>query len=293
MGRGGRRLQRNLIVLCDGTGNEVEGDLSNVLKLYRMAIKDERQKVFYEPGVGTIGDDDAWARIRRNIRSVWGLATGMGLDDNILSAYRFLCSVHEPGDRIFLFGFSRGAYTVRALAGLIHMVGLLYPEQSNLANYALTSYKRSSRLDDLHIAWDFKRIVGGRRATIHFLGLWDTVASMIVPRPDRLYLPSLQRLPFTRENPSVRAVRHAMAIDERRRMFRMNRWVDDQPFVEDPFAEPADRVAQDVKQVWFMGVHADIGGGYPELESGLSKFPLLWMLEEAMVYRKVSVDLGP
>lgn len=278
-------MARNLVVLCDGTGNEVEGDLSNVLKLYRMALKDDRQHVFYEPGVGTIGDDDAWGRIKQNIRSVRGLAFGVGLDDNILSAYRFLCATHQPDDRIFLVGFSRGAYAVRALAGLIHMVGLLHPDQLNLANFALTSYKRSAERNNLRLAWNFSRIVGARKVTIHFLGLWDTVASLIVPRPDRFYLPSLQMLPFTRENPSVRAVRHAMAIDERRRLFRLNRWFDSQPYTPDPFApEPDEPRKQDVRQVWFAGVHSDIGGGYPEAESGLSKFPLIWMVDEARAH---------
>lgn len=275
---------RNLVVMCDGTGNSVDGDLSNVLKLYRIARKDERQRVFYDPGIGTVGMESSWARLRQNARAAFGLATGAGLDGNALEAYSFLCGAWRLGDRIMLFGFSRGAYTVRMLAGLIHMIGLLRPDQLNLCGNALRAYKRSAERDDLHIAWDFQRVVGSRTATIHFMGLWDTVASMIVPRPDRLYIPSLQQLPYTRTNPSVRAVRHAMAIDERRRMFRLNRWIEPQPFVEDRFAHPRAEVPQDVAQMWFAGVHADIGGGYPEKESGLSKFPLAWMVDEAAAH---------
>ncbi|MEH3036196.1 MAG: DUF2235 domain-containing protein [Sphingomonas adhaesiva] len=275
---------RNLVAMCDGTGNHVEGDLSNVLKLFRVTVRDERQRVFYDPGVGTIARDSAWSRLKQRSAAVFGLVTGAGLDDNILDAYRFLCLSYQPGDRIFLFGFSRGAYTVRALAGLIHMVGLLPPDQVGLAEQALNAYKHSAERNDLHVAWDFSRILGGRPVRIHFVGVWDTVASMIVPRRDRMYLPSLRTLPYTRRNPSVRAFRHAMAIDERRRMFRLNRWVEPQRYVEDPFGSGADGVPQDVAQRWFPGVHSDIGGGYPEPESALSKGPLLWMAEEARAH---------
>ncbi len=151
------------------------------------------------------------------------MATGAGLDDNILRAYRYLCENYRKGDRIFMFGFSRGAYTVRALAGMIHMVGLLRVDQINLAGFALNAYKHAAERENLHVAWDFARVMRSRTVSIHFVGVWDTVASMIVPRPDRFYIPSLRMLPYTRVNPNVRAFRHAMAIDERRRMFRLNR----------------------------------------------------------------------
>jgi uncharacterized protein (DUF2235 family) len=281
--RTGEAMARNIVVFCDGTGNEVEGNLSNVLKLFRIAKKSPRQHVYYNPGIGTIGHRDAWARIKQSTRAAFGLATGYGIDRDILGAYEFICTHYETGDAIFLFGFSRGAYTVRAVAGLIHLLGLLAPDQLNLATYALTAYKRASEKDDLSIAWNFRRIVGARRVTIEFVGVWDTVASVIVPRGDRL-LPSLQTLPYTRSNPSVRVFRHAMAIDERRRMFRLNHWRAPQPFVANPFRAQRAEVAQDIKQVWFAGVHSDIGGGYPEEESGLSKFPLLWMIDEAALY---------
>lgn len=273
--------QRNLIVLCDGTSNQVEGDLSNVLKLYRIADQDSGQRVFYDPGVGTIGSDSAWARLRQKVSSVLSMATGAGLDDNIVDAYRFLCSTYRDGDRIFLFGFSRGAYTVRALAGLIHTIGILQPDQVNLASFALNAYKHAAEKENLRVAWDFAHVVRTRRAVLHFVGVWDTVASMIVPRPDRMYVPSLRTLPYTRVNPSVRIFRHAMAIDERRRMFRLNRWTDGQEFIEDPFAEPPSHVPQDSVQMWFAGNHSDVGGGYPEEVSGLSKYPLEWIVREA------------
>lgn len=276
---GSKPPSRNLIVCCDGTSNEIGANLTNVLKLYRILEKDDQQRVFYDPGVGTIGQLAMWGRLRQKLGEFLGLATGYGLDDNILDAYRWLSANYQDGDRIFLFGFSRGAYTVRALAGLIHMIGLLSADQESITDYALTAYKRAAEKDDLPIAWQFQRISEARDVTIHFLGVWDTVASVIVPRPDRLYLPSMQFLPYTKQNPRVRIFRHALAIDERRSMFRNYNWNPDQEFSQRRFGKT--KVAQDSKQVWFAGVHADVGGGYPEGESGIAKFPLGWMLDEA------------
>jgi len=274
-------MAKNIVIFGDGTGNEVEGNLSNVLKLFRICTKSADQVVYYNPGVGTIASDDAWSRFKKEFWSLFGLATGYGLDDEIKSAYRFLCERWQPGDRIYLFGFSRGAYTVRALAGFIYMVGLLPSDQANLIDYALTAYKRSAAKNLLPLAWSFGRVTGGRPVPIEFVGVWDTVASVIVPRWDRV-LPTLQTLPYTATNPSVKTFRHAMSIGERRRMFRLNRWKSPQPFVENPFDKDAPEVAQDIKQVWFAGVHSDVGGGYPENESGPSKYPLAWMIQQAI-----------
>jgi uncharacterized protein (DUF2235 family) len=306
-------VSKNIVICCDGTGNEIGTTISNVLKLFRILEKSNRQRVYYSAGVGTIGQQNAWQRFRQKARSVFGLATGQGLDDDVLAAYRFLCASYEPGDSVWLFGFSRGAYTVRVLAAFTHVMGLLPTDQLNLAGYALSAYKRSSepnqenqgstepqagsglphadRADDvdqddrtqskaLEAAWHFSRVAGGNPVRFEFLGVWDTVASVIVPRDDRL-LPDLQSLRFTRTNSSVKTFRHAIAIDERRRMFRLNRWNQPQPFLPNPF-QRSSAVEQDIKQVWFSGVHADVGGGYPETESSLSKFPLAWMVEEAV-----------
>lgn len=291
-------MPKNIVILCDGTGNEIGVTISNVLKLFRVLDKNGEQRVWYNAGVGTIGQQNPWTRFLQNLRGVFGLATGLGLDDHVLAAYRFLCSNFEKGDRIYLFGFSRGAYTVRALAGFIHVMGLVRPDQLNIAGYAWSSYKRSSAKDKsratpgrprsgddrakmsaLEEAWHFSRVIGGKPVTIEFVGVWDTVASVIVPRYEQLSF-SLQTLRFTRTNPSVRIFRQAIAIDERRRMFRLNRWTDDQDHRPDPFNRDKD-IDQDIKQVWFAGVHADVGGGYEEKESGLSKYPLAWMIEEA------------
>jgi uncharacterized protein (DUF2235 family) len=279
-------MAKNIVICCDGTGNQVSSNpavgsfSSNILKLFQIVEKDAAQRVRYQPGVGTIGTDDAWTRLKQNTKAVFELATGYGLDDEILGAYRFLVEQYMDGDAVFLFGFSRGSYTVRALAAFIHMVGLLNPDQANISDYALTSYKQSSEQNDFHLAWDFGRITAARRITIKFIGVWDTVASLIVPRWDRL-IPTLQTLPYTATNSSVEIFRQAMAIDERRRLFRLNRWRQPQDFIANPFDSHTPKVAQDIKQVWFAGVHSDVGGGYPENESGLSKFPLAWLIDEA------------
>lgn len=274
-------MAKNILVCCDGTGNEVEANLSNVLKLYRMAKTDELQRIFYDPGIGTIGRSSAWHRIRQDIASVWGLMTGAGLDAKILQAYTFLVQIYEEGDRIFLFGYSRGAYTARAVAAFVNLIGLLEPDQLNLAGYALRAYKSVNEKRGFDFARNFRRVVRGRAVPIHFLGVWDTVASVMVPRWHRFPPVTLQQLPFTRKNPSVANFRQAMAIDERRRMFRLNRWTEPQSHDLNPFDEiPV--MPQDVQQMWFAGGHGDVGGGYPEKESALSKFPLQWMVEEAV-----------
>jgi uncharacterized protein (DUF2235 family) len=298
---------KNIVVCCDGTGNEISENISNVLKLYRTLRKTGKttpnQVVFYDPGVGTLARPDPWTKFRQDAIAVLGLATGYGLDDNVLAAYGFLINHYEEGDDIFLFGFSRGAYTVRVLAGLVHRLGLLWPQQHNLAGAALTAYKQvdpskpqippqapaedadgpmpTSKEDS---AAQFARIVSSRWPTIKFMGVWDTVASVIVPRPDRLYAPSLQILANTRNNPSVRIFRQAIAIDERRRMFRLQPWDDPQTFMTNRFSATNNAQPQDIRQVWFCGVHGDVGGGYPEQESGLSKFPLIWMINEAVAH---------
>jgi uncharacterized protein (DUF2235 family) len=301
---------RNIVICCDGTGNEISENISNVLKLYRCLRKTEkttpRQLVFYDPGVGTLARPDVWHKLRQDFNAILGLATGYGLDDNVLDAYQFLVNNYQDGDQIYLFGFSRGAYTVRVLAGLIHKVGLVSPQQVNLAGSGLIAYKQfssdgqpglgpeqrrladaagdddgplpASRYDN---AAQFARILSTRWPTIRFVGVWDTVASVIVPRPDRFYWPSLEELAFTAQNPSVKTFRQAISIDERRRMFRLKKWDEPQTHLHNRFND-AHAEPQDILQVWFAGAHGDIGGGYPEQQSGLSKYPLLWMIEEAV-----------
>ena len=285
-------MPKDIVICCDGTGNEINSTISNVLKLFRVLEKDANQRVYYHPGVGTIGLQSTWERLKQEAYGVFSLATGAGLDEDTLAAYRFLCETYQSGDRVWLFGFSRGAYTVRVLAAFIQLIGLLPPDQIDLAGYAFTAYKNASARSQtshasadgkpafLDEAWHFSQVAGGYHIPIEFIGVWDTVNSVIVPRQDQFLL-DLQTLVYTRTNPSVKKFRQAMSIDERRRMFRLNRWVDPQKYRPDRF-DASTAVDQDIRQVWFAGVHGDVGGSYPETESGLSKFPLLWMIEQAV-----------
>lgn len=271
-------MARNLILLLDGTSNEVNNNLTNVVKLFRCAERSDSQRVFYHPGIGTVPLVTDWSPTTQSAMAAFGLATGWGLDASILASYCYLVDTYQPGDRIFLFGFSRGAYTARAVAGLVHLLGLLEPDQRNLVDYALKAYKRAFREDSLEAAWQFRRVIGGRRVPIHFLGVWDTVASVFF-RPGLFRLPTQSFLPYTKSNPSVRVFRQAAAIDERRRMFRLYNWIPGQSFKPDPFAEAEG--PQNQQTVWFAGDHSDVGGGWAEDESQIAKFPLDWMTREA------------
>ena len=138
---------KNIVICCDGTGNEISENISNVLNLYLCLRKREgkspQQIVYYDPGVGTLARPNPWKKLVQDASAIFGLATGYAFDDNVLAAYDFLVRNYEDGDAIYLFGFSLGAFNVRVLAGLIHKVGLIWPDQANLAGSALSAYKQS------------------------------------------------------------------------------------------------------------------------------------------------------
>lgn len=249
----------NIVICCDGTSNEVGEHNTNVVKLYRMLERSNRQVCFYDPGVGTFSSPAALTVMGRALSKLAGKAFGAGLTQNIEEAYAFLMRTWQPGDRIYLFGFSRGAYTARAVAAMLHKCGLLDPSHEHLIPYA-TKIARTWKEEDSHHAFT---AMFARPCPVHFLGLWDTVKSV-----GWVWTPVT--LPFTLRNPSVGIVRHALAIDERRAFFRQNMW-------GKPFAN------QDVKEVWFAGVHSDVGGSYPDSESGLAQIALEWMAKEAAV----------
>lgn len=291
---------KNIVVCLDGTGNQIEENISNVLKLYRSLDKGDtrepRQVVFYDQGVGTIGQKGTWGVLSQKAASIWSLATGHGLDDNVLRAYTFIAQnfcqgqvrdadglVSDQFDRIYIFGYSRGAHTARVLAAFIYHIGILKPEQLNLAGAALTAYKRDgSKTGETEVS-AFRRITQAPSVPIEFLGVWDTVSSMIVPREDRFLIPTIEKLPNTRSNPGVRVFRHAMAIDEARYMFRLDPWDEGQEFKYNVHAS-GERKDQDCQQVWFAGYHGDVGGGNPRKTSGASQYPLCWMIKEAMIH---------
>ena len=278
-------MPKNIVVCCDGTGNEIETCTTNVLKLFRCLEKYAGQVVFYDPGVGTIASVKPWSQWRQDLSTVFELATGKGIDDRVLKAYQFVTQTYEEGDQIFLFGFSRGAYTVRIVAALVHAIGLLAPHQANLAEYGLKYYRQLAGRDeespDFTRLGRFKKFAGGRNVTIRFVGVWDSVSSLFEPVGGLSLLPRMRMLPFTRTNEKVQVFRQAMAIDEPRRFFRLNRWRDPQNSFIGFKDGQAVTEPQNIRQLWFAGNHSDIGGGHPEDEAGLAKFPLIWMTEEA------------
>jgi len=265
-------MAKNIIILLDGTSNEIETNRTNILRLYGVLEKAPDQIVYYDPGVGTMGGAKSWLRVFRKMSEIWGLATGWGLDQNVKEAYRFLVEnyEHDDGDKIFLFGYSRGAYTARVLAGLIHIIGIINKRNLNLLDYAYRAYKRAAedpekRSDkSLREIGLYKKVLDTPETSIEFIGLFDTVASVI---ESGRFGVRFRRHAFSSRNPSVHHVRHALAMHERRSMFQHMHW-----------KKTAD---QDVKEVWFYGTHGDVGGGQPEEESRLAKIPLVWMIDEA------------
>uniref|UniRef100_A0A7S3JV35 T6SS Phospholipase effector Tle1-like catalytic domain-containing protein n=1 Tax=Aureoumbra lagunensis TaxID=44058 RepID=A0A7S3JV35_9STRA len=300
-----------IVILCDGTGNELCGDLSNVAKLYMSCVRDENQIVYYDTGLGTSGDgrgQSFWSqhtlfgKCRAIAKKIFGLATGSGLRRKVLAAYEFLVKNHQDGDEIYLIGFSRGAYTVRVVAAMIRVVGLLRPEQVNLCHAAFNAYmdelkttnargktRRNSSADPKEqlsaveqYQSSFRRRARSKAVPIQFVGLWDTVSSVLI-LDNILCCPIITRLrtlPYTMENCIVKTWRHALALDERRVMFIADRIHESSEGYRPIPWEPA-HGPQDVKEVWFAGYHGDIGGGYAESESHLSKYPLLWLLRQA------------
>ena len=105
-------MPKNIVICCDGTGNEIADNHSNVLKLYRVLRKNSNQLVYYDPGIGTMGSRNEWERIKQRTEQIAGLAMGYGLDRNVLDAYRFLVTNYKQGDRIYLFGFSHGPWGI-------------------------------------------------------------------------------------------------------------------------------------------------------------------------------------
>ena len=260
-------MPKNIVICCDGTGNEFGDRNSNVVKLYSTLIIDEQRQVgYYHPGVGTMAAPTASNPISRAWSVIKGLAFGAGLLANVDDAYRYLMDTYEDGDRVFLFGFSRGAYTVRALAGVLHMFGLLSPGNDGLIPYIIRLFAHRSRraggmTQTFEVAEEFKATFG-RHCPLHLVGVWDTVSSVG-------WIWDPVKLPYTAQNPDMRNGRHAVSIDERRCYFRDNLW-----------GEPLR--GQNIKQVWFAGVHSDVGGSYPPARSGLSQIALEWMLCEAV-----------
>lgn len=254
------KLPKDLVLCLDGTGNEFGDSNSNVVKLYATLGKSERQLCYYHPGLGTRGDPNALTKLAKWWTKVLGMAFGYGMSRDLADAYSFLMAEYAPGDRVFVFGFSRGAYTARALCGMLHMFGLLRARQEVLIQYMIRMMRKADDPKTFEIAQQFQDTFS-RKCPIYFLGVWDTVTSV-----GWVYSPVI--IPFTANNPDLHIARHAISLDEHRAFYRRN-------------LLGAPLPGQNFQQTWFPGVHSDVGGSYPEPESGLSKIALRWMLDEA------------
>jgi uncharacterized protein (DUF2235 family) len=252
-------MNKRIVICLDGTNNQYDANNTNVVKLYGMLDRtDADQLAYYQPGIGTMAPAGIWWKFQRWFTTRLDLAIAWLLEDHVSSAYRFLMRYYEEGDRIYIFGFSRGAYTARVLAAMLFKVGLLGKGNEELIPFAWDIFKRKYG-DDIYKGF---RHTFGRKVEVTFLGLWDTVSSVG-------WASNPVHFQFTKDNPIVRTVRHAMALDERRAYFWQNLWT------------TATEAGLDAVQVWFPGVHCDVGGGYVEAEAGLSKIALEWMVREA------------
>ena len=272
---------RRLVVCFDGTWNTPAKDATstNVVKLVR-AIRNRdddgiSQITFYDKGVGTNDPLDA----------VLGGALGWGLTENVIDGYRFLANNHEPGDEIYIFGFSRGAYTARSLAGLVGFMGLMAPID---LGGCLQSAVETRHRTDLESAQKLKMIrerqsTEARSATIKCVGVWDTVGSLGIPGDIGRNLLRGKYYQFHEVglSPKVDVALHAIAVDEKRGPFAPTTWVSKD-------GAPA-RKDQAVEQVWFAGAHANVGGSYPD--SRLSDIALKWMVQRVGKHTKLALDL--
>jgi uncharacterized protein (DUF2235 family) len=258
---------KHIVIFADGTCNESDkGYATNVRKLYQMVERrTKRQLAFYDPGVGT------------NFYKVTGAAFGVGISKNIQECYDFIVDYYRPGDRIFLFGFSRGAYTVRSLGGMIRKTGILKREYRKLTDEAFDLYKaKENDAEAKRFKADFcwpETDEAGRKTDVYFIGVWDTVSALGIP------LTAVRSLnPFSRRlygfhdaklSPDVPYGYQALSIDDERKIFRPEIWDESEKSAE-----------QTIEQVWFAGVHSNVGGGYRR--SGLSDITLHWMVKKAV-----------
>ncbi len=256
---------KHLVVCCDGTWQELESLYpTNVMKMAQsVKSKDGKgnpQIIYYDEGVGTES---------KNVLT--GGAFGWGLDKNILQAYVFLCLNYVEGDKIYLFGFSRGAYTVRSLAGLIYCSGLLRREKIRLTPRAFELYRDREIKPSSAEAVNFRKAYGDR-VPIEVLGCWDTVGSLGVPDqipflPIDNWINARYQYHDTVINRMVKNAFHAKAIDEQRKVFDVS-----------PMTAYKD-CGHKIVEKWFPGDHVCVGGG-EEKTAKLSNRCLEWMVEQ-------------
>jgi uncharacterized protein (DUF2235 family) len=270
---------KKIVICLDGTSNEVKARaVTNIFKIVELLELDDpaRQQVYYDPGVGTLPAAGAWSSLGQKLSVLGGLALGHGIRQNIAEAYTYLMRTWEPGDQIYIFGFSRGAFTARALCGLLKSVGLLRPGSENLVTYAVRVYARNPKDSDLSGPEGWARInrfadtlaspTPGESVAcpVRYLGIFDTVKATSFIGPDFTW-------PWTRQLANVQNVRHAVSIDEKRRPY--------QPYLLK--FPPAGQRFPEMEEVWFAGVHSDVGGGFPD-NPRLGDISMRWVLDGAI-----------
>lgn len=271
-------MAKNLVVCCDGTWNLADQpSKTNVTKValaVRPGVDGVEQRVYYGSGVGAHRGE----RLR-------GGAFGAGLSRNILDAYRFLIDAYEPGDQLYLFGFSRGAFTARSLAGLVRNSGIMRRENAHRIKEAWALYRDRVEKPTGTAATLFRQAYA-HETGIRFIGVWDTVGSLGIPvlgpgwlKPAVALVNRRWAFHDTKLSSGVKGAFHALAIDEQRTPFIPTLW-HQQP--------GAAKAGQELKQVWFAGVHSDVGGGYEE--TPLSDITLLWMVHQA---RRHGLEFDP
>ena len=258
---------KNIVVCCDGTGSQYGRyeENTNVVRLFEMLVPDsDKQISYYDPGVGTyspLGNPVAnW------LEKQLMMASGRSITQSVQKAYKYLMDYYEPDDKIFLFGYSRGAHTVRELASLIQGCGLLTKGSENLIPYAVKIWQSG---DDGRMS-GFKRTFSRQNCKPHLIGVWDAVAAVGWLGWRRYYKhrqPDRQ-IPFAC---------HAVSIDENRWYFQVSDW-DEKQATEN----------QTMEQVWFSGSHSDVGGY--NADRGISNIPLVWMLGRAEAQKLLLTD---
>ncbi len=264
---------KRLVVCCDGTWNtpdEASKGIARPTNVTKLALSvpptdahGTGQRVYYHAGVGT----SRWDHLT-------GGALGVGLSANVLDAYRFLIDNYADGDELWLFGFSRGAYTARSVAGLVRNCGILRPENRDRIDEAYGLYRARAE-SPRGTASTLFRNAYSYQPRVRFIGVWDTVGALGIPEPPI----KLLRLPWsllshrwafhdTDLSTHVDAACHALAIDEQRDAFKPTLW-----------AQQPGAGSQHLEQAWFPGVHSDVGGGYQE--AGLSDVTFRWMIDRA------------
>ncbi|MDN6298406.1 MAG: DUF2235 domain-containing protein [Halomonas sp.] len=253
--------KQRLILLFDGTWNDPE-DQTNVFRIAQRLHEydgDVRQRFFYDPGVGN-----------GTLDHFMGGIFGYGLSKNLLEGYEWLAKRYTADDEIWVFGFSRGAYTARSLVGLIRKCGLLRIVTPSLLDKAEHIYRDKTLTPDDEACAAFRRGYS-RTPRVHFIGVWDTVGALGVPGTN-LSEHGKYAWHDTELSGAVDYAYHAVALDEHRAAYQVPLWVS-----EDGLKKAQNR---DVEQRWFIGAHANVGGGYGD-EDALADIPLQWMMEKA------------